>query len=50
MKEANFAKVDKAQRFKCDVPVRAFDAEGGEHLFTPESHVSLLCILVVIPT
>ena len=33
-----------APRFKSDYPVRAFDADGGEHLFTPECHVSGLVI------
>ena len=28
-------------RKQCDVELRAFDAEGKEHTFTPESHVSL---------
>lgn len=29
----------KVRRFKCDTEVRAFDADGMEHRFTPECHV-----------
>jgi hypothetical protein len=27
-------------KIKCDTELRAFDAEGNEHRFTPEFHVS----------
>lgn len=36
----SFEKKDVLHRFKCDIQLRAFDAEGIEHCFTPEFHVS----------
>jgi hypothetical protein len=36
----DFQKSDTVRRFKFDAEVRAFDANGGEHRFTPECHVS----------
>ena len=33
------------QRFKCDVELRAFDASGVEHRFTPEFHVRYIYAL-----
>jgi hypothetical protein len=36
----NFVSADTVPRFRFDTEVRAFDANGGEHRFTPECHVS----------
>ena len=40
VQEPNFVNSKTLRRFKCDTEIRAFDANGGEHRFTPECHVS----------
>lgn len=41
-------KRDTLRRVKHDAEVRAFDADGNEHRFTPEAHVSLAIELTLI--
>jgi hypothetical protein len=43
--EPTFTKENTHTRFKCEKEVVAFDADGYEHRFTPEFHVSFLCPL-----
>jgi len=40
IKEPDFVNSDTVQRVRSETEIRAFDADGGEHRFTPESHVS----------
>ena len=48
MLEVSFVKRDTLRRVKHDAEVRAFDADGNEHRFTPEAHVSLAIELTLI--
>lgn len=47
MRQTNFVHCDSMKRVKSKRVMRAFDADGTEHQFTPESHVSLAFTLAV---
>ena len=53
LSESDFVNHFTAPRFKCETEIRGFNANGGEHSFTLECHVSYLllgCLLQIITT